>query len=105
ADTSSAAAGTTPVIGAAAAAFWTVIAEPILCKWATAAANNSGCVVTNDMNFLLCIQLFRVSPEAIGARCPAGAPRSDLPLPPTGSENRYSRMVFGDTASPVDAIG
>jgi hypothetical protein len=44
------------VIGAAAAAFWILIAEPILCKLATAAANISGCVVTNDVDFLLCIQ-------------------------------------------------
>ena len=48
--------GNHPGDGAAAAAFWTLIAEPILCKLATAAANISGCVVTNDMNFLLCIQ-------------------------------------------------
>ena len=37
------------VIGAAAAAFPAVIAEPMPCKLAAAAVNTSGCVVTNDM--------------------------------------------------------
>jgi hypothetical protein len=51
ADTSSAAAGTTPVVGAAAAAFWGLIAEPIPCKVPAAAVSASGCVDTNDMHF------------------------------------------------------
>jgi hypothetical protein len=49
AETSSAAAGTTPVVGGAAAAFWALIAEPIPAKLADAAAKASGCVVTNDI--------------------------------------------------------
>src|SRR5271166_118745 len=51
ADTSSAAAGTTPVVGAAAAAFWALIDEPIPCKVPAAAVSASGCVDTNDMRF------------------------------------------------------
>ena len=51
ADTSSAAAGTTPVVGAAAAAFWAVNAEPILAKSPAAVLSISGCVVTKDMDF------------------------------------------------------
>src|SRR5947209_3039219 len=49
ADTSSAAAGTTPVVGAAAAAFWALNAEPIPCKLPAAAASASGWVVTKDI--------------------------------------------------------
>src|SRR5271166_6019359 len=49
ADTSSAAAGTTPVVGAAAAAFWALIDEPIPCKVPAATVSASGCVDTNDM--------------------------------------------------------
>src|SRR5579875_999743 len=49
AETSSAAAGITPVVGAAAAALWVAIAVPIPRKSAAAAASISGCVVTKDM--------------------------------------------------------
>jgi hypothetical protein len=51
ADTSSAAAGTAPVVGAAAAAFWALIAAPIPCKVPTAAVSASGYVDTNDIRF------------------------------------------------------
>jgi hypothetical protein len=37
------------VVGATTAAFPAVIAEPMPCKFPAATANNSGCVVTNDM--------------------------------------------------------
>ena len=40
-----------PVVGATAAAFCELIAEPIPCKVPAAAANASGCVVTYDMPF------------------------------------------------------
>jgi hypothetical protein len=46
-----AAAGTTPVVGAAAAAFCALIAEPIPCKVPAADASASGCVVTYDIRF------------------------------------------------------
>src|SRR5271163_1391190 len=49
ADTSSAAAGTTPVVGAAAAILPAAISEPIPCRSPAAKASISGCVVTNDM--------------------------------------------------------
>src|SRR5271166_1002800 len=53
ADTSSAAAGSTPVVGIAAAAFWALSMEPMACRLAAAAASSSGCVVTKDISFLL----------------------------------------------------
>src|SRR5277367_6302801 len=49
ADTSSAAAGTTPVVGAAAAILPAAIPEPMPCRSPAAHASISGCVVTNDM--------------------------------------------------------
>src|SRR6516165_7457677 len=51
ADTWSAAAGTTPVVGAVAAAFPALIAEPMLCKLPAAVASSSGSMMTNDMDF------------------------------------------------------
>jgi hypothetical protein len=51
ADTSSAAAGTTPVVGAAAAAFPALTAEPMASKLLAAIASISGWVLTNDMSF------------------------------------------------------
>jgi hypothetical protein len=51
ADTSSAAAETTPVVGAAAAAFWAFIDEQIPCKVPAAAVSACGCPDTNDMHF------------------------------------------------------
>ena len=41
--------GATPVVGACAAAFWALTAEPIPCRFPAAAAKASGCVVTNDI--------------------------------------------------------
>ncbi|COX28272.1 Uncharacterised protein [Mycobacterium tuberculosis] len=50
-DISSAAAGITPVVvGAAAAAFWATIAEPMVSSLPAAAANSSGCVVRHDID-------------------------------------------------------
>src|SRR5271166_3987246 len=51
ADTWSAAAAATPVVGAVAAAFPGLIAEPMLCKLPAAAASISCSTVTNDMDF------------------------------------------------------
>jgi hypothetical protein len=51
AETSSAAAGITPVVGGAAAEFWALIVEPIPVKLTTAAARASGWVVTNESVF------------------------------------------------------
>lgn len=42
---------TTPVVGAAAAAFPAFIAEPMPCGQLADAASSSGCVVTDDMCF------------------------------------------------------
>src|ERR1700751_1382785 len=64
ADTSSAAAGITPVVGTAALAFWALIVKPILCKLAAVAANISGCVVTNDT---------RTSLKACASRVPVNS--------------------------------
>jgi hypothetical protein len=52
-DTASAAAGVTPVVGAAEAAVCATRAEPIPCSWLVVAAKISGCVVTNDIGRLL----------------------------------------------------
>src|ERR1700756_5068312 len=71
ADTSSAAAGTTPVVGAAAAAFWALMVEPIPCRVPAAAAKASGCVVTNDIVFPPL-----VNPQLSGKRLDDGVPRS-----------------------------
>jgi len=49
ADTSSAAAGSTPVVGAAAAVFSALIVVPIPAKVVAVALSASGCVVTNDI--------------------------------------------------------
>ncbi|CNW06094.1 Uncharacterised protein [Mycobacterium tuberculosis] len=38
------------VVGAAAAAFWATIAEPMVSSLPAAAANSSGCVVRNDID-------------------------------------------------------
>jgi hypothetical protein len=45
----SAAAGNTPVVGAATAAFCAVIAEPMPWRFSAAALNSAGCVLTNDI--------------------------------------------------------
>jgi hypothetical protein len=45
----SAAAGNTPVVGAATAAFCAVIAEPMPWRCSAAALNSAGCVLTNDI--------------------------------------------------------
>jgi hypothetical protein len=52
-DTASAAAGITPVVGAAAAAFPAATAEPTSCKPPAVAVIASDIVVTKDMSYLL----------------------------------------------------
>ena len=49
ADTSSPAAASTPVVGAAAAAFAALIVEPIFAKSVAAAITMSGAAITNDI--------------------------------------------------------
>ncbi|OBG55903.1 hypothetical protein A9X05_16210 [Mycobacterium sp. E3298] len=49
AETSSAAAGTTPVIANAAIELAAVSSEPIACSWPAAANSSWGCVVRNDI--------------------------------------------------------
>src|ERR1700753_3571745 len=49
ADTSSAAGGSTPAVGVAAAAFWALNMAPTPARLAAVAASASGCVVTNDI--------------------------------------------------------
>src|ERR1700733_12760335 len=55
-DTSSAAAGTTPVIGVAVAAFWAASVEPIPAKRLAAAVSDSGCAVTKTIGVLLAVR-------------------------------------------------
>jgi hypothetical protein len=83
ADTSSAAAGTTPVVGAAAATFWALIDEPIPCKVPAAAVSASGCVDTNDMRFSSGLGPTRKAP----AEAAVTFGRSDHGPP------RYKRMI------------
>ncbi|VBA33060.1 hypothetical protein LAUMK35_05354 [Mycobacterium pseudokansasii] len=63
-DTSSAAAGITPVMGSAAVTLAVLTPEPIACSRPTAAISSSGSVITTDMWFLLLLPR-RLSPAQL----------------------------------------